>query len=101
MRSVRAALPARTWVADPRAIADALIQHHAGCIIAEQTAPYYDECLLDEAADRHEHHMLDLLARFDGEPIATDDGRLVYRHAGGRRPLPGAYLLNRVAGSQC
>ncbi|CEO99927.1 hypothetical protein PBRA_007661, partial [Plasmodiophora brassicae] len=56
----------------------ALIQHHAGCIIAEQTAPYYDECLLDEAADRHEHHMLDLLARFDGEPIATDDGRLVF-----------------------
>ncbi|MBV5257897.1 hypothetical protein FLX56_05620 [Synechococcus moorigangaii CMS01] len=53
-----------------------VIQNHAGAVIAEQIAPYFDELSSSELED--ESYMLSVLARFNGYPEVSPTGDLVY-----------------------
>lgn len=55
----------------------ATIRNNRGAVVAEQIAPYLDD--LGEGYDReYEDYMLPVLTRFNGQPVVSPEGQLVY-----------------------
>jgi len=55
----------------------ATIRNHRGAVTAEQIAPYLDD-LGKGYAQEYEDYMLPVLTRFNGQPIVSPEGHLVY-----------------------
>jgi len=57
------------------------IRFKEGSVIAEQIAPYLDDCLLSENVKekyRHEEYMLHVVKQLNGIPKPSEDGQLIY-----------------------
>ena len=55
----------------------ATIRNHRGAVTAEQIAPYLDD-LGKGYAQEYEDYMLPVLTRFNGQPVVSPEGHLVY-----------------------
>ena len=55
----------------------AIIRQHGGAVVAEQVAPYLDN-LGQGFAQEYEDFMLPVLARFNGKPVVSPEGEIVY-----------------------
>jgi len=54
-----------------------VIRNHKGAVVAEQIAPYLDN-IGQGYAKEYEDYMLPVLTRFNGQPIVSPDGQIVY-----------------------
>jgi hypothetical protein len=59
------------------ALIGATIRNHQGAVTAEQIAPYLDD-LGEGYAREYEDYMLPVLTRFNGQPVVSPAGQLVY-----------------------
>lgn len=55
----------------------AVIRNHRGAVVAEQIAPYLDD-LGEGYAREYEDYMLPVLTRFNGQPVVSPEGQIVY-----------------------
>lgn len=55
----------------------AVIRNHGGAVVAEQIAPYLDE-IGEGYAREYEDYMLPVLTRFNGQPVVSPEGQIVY-----------------------
>jgi hypothetical protein len=55
----------------------AVIRHNQGAVTADQIAPYLDD-LGEGYAKEYEDYMLPVLTRFNGQPVVTPEGQIVY-----------------------
>lgn len=55
----------------------AVIQNNDGAVVAEQIAPYLDD-IGEGFAKEYEDYMLPVLTRFNGQPVVSPEGQIVY-----------------------
>jgi hypothetical protein len=55
----------------------AVIRNHRGAVTAEQIAPYLDD-IGQGYAREYEDYMLPVLTRFNGQPVVSPEGQIVY-----------------------
>lgn len=55
----------------------AVIRNNRGAVVAEQLAPYLDN-IGEGYAREYEDYMLPVLTRFNGQPVVTPEGQIVY-----------------------
>ncbi len=55
----------------------AVIRNHRGAVVAEQIAPYLDD-LGEGFTKEYEDYMLPVLTRFNGTPVVSPEGQIVY-----------------------
>ncbi len=54
-----------------------VIRNNGGAVVAEQIAPYLDD-IGEGYAKEYEDYMLPVLTRFNGQPVVSPDGQIVY-----------------------
>lgn len=54
-----------------------VIRNHGGAVVAEQIAPYLDDTG-EGYAREYEDYMLSVLTRFNGQPVVSPDGQIIY-----------------------
>ena len=59
-------------------IIGAVIRNHRGAVVAEQIVPYLDD-LGEGYAKEYEDYMLPVLTRFNGQPVVSPEGQIVYQ----------------------
>lgn len=70
-----------------------VIRNHRGAVVAEQITPYLDN-IGERYAREYEDYMLPVLTRFNGQPVVSPEGQIVYHFpdlqitASQRRPQP-------------
>jgi len=55
----------------------AVIRNNGGAVVAEQIAPYLDD-IGEGYAQEYEDYMLPVLSRFNGQPVVSPEGQIVY-----------------------
>jgi len=55
----------------------AVIRNNRGAVVAEQIAPYLDD-IGEGYAKEYEDYMLPVLTRFNGQPVVSPEGQIVY-----------------------
>jgi hypothetical protein len=78
-----------------------VIRNNGGAVVAEQIAPYLDD-IGEGYAREYEDYMLPVLTRFNGQPVVSPEGQIVYHFpelqttAASRRRLPVPDYLEEI-----
>ena len=78
-----------------------VIRNNGGAVVAEQIAPYLDD-IGEGYAREYEDYMLPVLTRFNGQPVVSPEGQIVYHFpelqttASSRRRLPVPDYLEEI-----